>query len=80
MDRLLALLCGTAAVIAAVSSCNKNPIGTQTPDIPPEWLEEETYAGGLLGTTFNVSASAFEDPTPAVENAGLVGLHDVLGQ
>ncbi|MBP5645212.1 MAG: hypothetical protein J6W95_04720, partial [Bacteroidales bacterium] len=27
---------------------------------------------GLLGTTFNQSASAFEDPTPAVEQAGMV--------
>ncbi len=35
------------------------------------WIEEETYSGGLLGTTFNQSASAYEDPTPAVENAGL---------
>ena len=34
--------------------------------------DEETYAGGLLGTTFNSSASAYEDPTPAVQNAGLV--------
>lgn len=33
--------------------------------------EEEWYAGGVLGTTFNGSASAYEDPTPAVENAGL---------
>ncbi len=35
------------------------------------WIEEETYSGGLLGTTFNQSATAYEDPTPAVENAGL---------
>ena len=38
----------------------------------PASIEEETYAGGKLGTTFNQSASAFEDPTPAVENAGMV--------
>ena len=31
----------------------------------------ETYAGGELGTTFNNSASAYEDPTPATENAGM---------
>ncbi len=30
------------------------------------WIEEETYAGGKLGTTFNSSSSAYEDPTPAV--------------
>ncbi len=34
-------------------------------------IEVETYAGGRLGTTFNASASAYEDPTPAVENAGM---------
>ena len=33
--------------------------------------DAEWYAGGELGTTFNSSASAFEDPTPAVEKAGL---------
>ena len=43
-----------------------------TPVTPAEGVEEETYAGGLLGTTFNQSASAFEDPTPAVEQAGMV--------
>ena len=30
------------------------------------WIEEETYAGGKLGTTFNSSSSAYEDPAPAV--------------
>lgn len=34
-------------------------------------LMEETYAGGKLGTTFNSSASAYQDPTPAVLNAGM---------
>lgn len=34
-------------------------------------VTEETYAGGELGTTFNSSASAYEDPTPAVEEAGM---------
>lgn len=34
-------------------------------------LPEEYYAGGKLGTTFNTTASAFEDPTPAVEEAGM---------
>ena len=32
------------------------------------WLEEETYAGGKLGTTFNSSSSAYEDPAPAVND------------
>ena len=34
-------------------------------------LSAEWYAGGKLGTTFNISSSAYEQPTPAIENAGL---------
>lgn len=34
-------------------------------------LADEWYAGGKLGTTFNATASAYEDPTPAIEEAGL---------
>lgn len=33
--------------------------------------DEEYYSGGKLGTVFNESASAFEQPTPAIEQAGL---------
>ncbi|MBR4803366.1 MAG: hypothetical protein IK032_01860 [Bacteroidales bacterium] len=35
-------------------------------------LPEGTYTGGELGTTFNSSSSAYEDPAPAVVNAGMV--------
>lgn len=34
-------------------------------------IAEEIYSGGELGTTFNRSQSAYEDPTPAIEDAGL---------
>ena len=52
------------ASLMALAACNpKDPI--------PEVISEETYAGGELGTTFNTSQSAYEDPTPAVEQAGL---------
>ena len=52
------------AGLMALAACNpKEPI--------PEVISEETYAGGELGTTFNTSQSAYEDPTPAVEQAGL---------
>lgn len=44
---------------------------TTRPDNDPAELSEEYYAGGKLGTTFNTSSSAFEDPTPAVERAGM---------
>lgn len=35
-------------------------------------LSDEWYAGGKLGTTFNTTSSAYEQPTPAIENAGLI--------
>lgn len=34
-------------------------------------LSEEYYAGGKLGTTFNQSATAYEDPTVPVEEGGM---------
>ncbi|MBQ6067980.1 MAG: hypothetical protein IJK84_00615 [Bacteroidales bacterium] len=57
-----------AATAVTFTSCQPDNV---TPTLTDE-LAEETYAGGRLGTTFNQSASAFEDPTPAVENAGMV--------
>jgi CxxC motif-containing protein (DUF1111 family) len=36
-----------------------------------EELADEWYAGGKLGTTFNSSATAYTDPSPATVNAGL---------
>jgi len=35
----------------------------------PKVLSEEYYAGGELGTVFNASSSAYEQPTPACDNA-----------
>ena len=67
--RYLSLL---AAAAIALTACHEDPNGKDPdnngtdPDVNPE-----IYAGGLLGTTFNSSASAFEDPAPAVEKAGL---------
>ena len=52
-----------AGLMAFAARNPKDPI--------PEVISEETYAGGELGTTFNSSQSAYEDPTPAVEKAGL---------
>lgn len=62
--RILALM----AIPISFMACNPQETG----DDPSAWIEEETYAGGRLGTTFNSSASAYEDPTPAVVNAGMV--------
>ncbi len=60
--------------VLAMAACNDDPVSTENPDPQPvpDWVAVETYSGGEIGTTFNVSASAFEDPAPAVENAGLV--------
>lgn len=56
------------AVIAASCSDDKP---SPSPEPQPEDLADEYYSGGKLGTTFNASATAFSDPTPAVEQAGL---------
>ena len=56
-------------LLVAVSCRDGNE--TQPDDNEPAELSEEYYSGGKLGTTFNTSASAFEDPTPAVEQAGM---------
>ena len=58
MKRSIYLL-GVALLAAGFSACNHDPEPDPT---PAEGVEEETYAGGLLGTTFNQSASAYEDP------------------
>jgi len=60
--------CLLATALLTLGGCQNEPENTQL----PEGVDEETYAGGRLGTTFNQSASAFEDPTPAVEYAGMV--------
>ena len=54
----------TLAGLMALASCKQ-------PDPIPTEVSEDTYAGGQLGTTFNQSASAYEDPTPAVEYSGM---------
>lgn len=46
-------------------------VSCQPKDPIPTEITEDTYAGGELGTTFNSSSSAYEDPSPAVEQAGM---------
>ena len=60
-----------AALLLAVISCDKS---TGEPSSKPgkKELSDEWYAGGRLGTAFNSSASAYEQPTPVVENEGMV--------
>ncbi len=53
-------------IFTACSDDDDTDPGKETTVLSDEW-----YPGGKLGTTFNATASAYEQPTPAVENAGL---------
>lgn len=66
--KLYATLGAMLPILVACSDDNNDNNGT--PDPTPE-LSEEYYTGGKLGTTFNATAAAFEQPSPAVENAGM---------
>ena len=63
-----------AALVVVASACRdddkKNTPAPEPAVIDPQ-LRIETYAGGELGTVFNATASAFEQPTPATVKAGL---------
>lgn len=67
MNKSLLIL---SAALFAFTACNGNG-GTDEPETPAE-LSDEWYAGGKLGTAFNSSASAYEQPTPVIENSGMV--------
>ena len=67
----LAALCGLTMLSLTACNDDDNP-ENKSPEVNPDInVNVETYAGGELGTTFNNSASAYEDPTPATENAGM---------
>ncbi len=67
MNKSLLIL---SAAIFAFTACNGNG-GADEPEVPTE-LGDEWYAGGKLGTAFNSSASAYEQPTPVIENSGMI--------
>ena len=48
-----------------------NPLSWQIGDPTETTYPEDYYAGGLLGTTTVNTATAYEQPTKAVENAGM---------
>ncbi|MBQ7209875.1 MAG: hypothetical protein IJS05_03135 [Paludibacteraceae bacterium] len=58
-------------VAIAMVACKETPsvIEIGDPD-PAKTYSEEYYSGGKLGTVFNATASAYEQPSPAVENGG----------
>lgn len=60
-----------ALIFVSFTACSDDeptsaPDGTPSGELP-DWY----YAGGELGTAFITTSAAFEQPTPAVENAGL---------
>lgn len=60
-----------ALIFVGFTACSDDeptsaPDGTPSGELP-DWY----YAGGELGTAFITTSAAFEQPTPAVENAGL---------
>lgn len=69
----IATLCFLAVI---VTSCRDN----DTPDGGTTDLPDEYYAGGKLGTTtVNNISTAFEQPTPAIEQGGM-GLEFMIGE
>lgn len=61
----------TSLILAALlTACQEDKI-VDNPDTGSDKLPEWYYAGGELGTSYLATANALEQPTPAVENAGL---------
>ena len=52
-------------------SCNDDNNEISDPANTVEVADEEWYSGGKLGTVFNTTSFAYEQPTPAIENAGM---------
>ena len=59
-----------ATVALCATSCTEDNLDDSPRPTTPQ-LSEEYYTGGELGTAFNTTSSAFEQPSAAVENAGM---------
>lgn len=64
-------LLGMWFVIPALVSCSDDEIKDEAGNDPGDDMPEWYYAGGELGTSFLTTANALEQPSPAVENAGM---------
>jgi CxxC motif-containing protein (DUF1111 family) len=60
----------------AIAGCNDDSVKTE----PETKLSEEYYAGGELGTVFNATAFAYEQPTPVVEESPSLMLQFKYGE
>ena len=54
-------------MLAALSACNPTAEPGPEAGTLPDWY----YTGGQLGTTYLSTSQAYEQPTPAVEQAGM---------
>ncbi|MCM1164161.1 MAG: hypothetical protein NC339_07935 [Muribaculaceae bacterium] len=68
--RYIPLLIAALALPACSDDEPKGSTGNETndADAKPEWY----YAGGRLGTSYITTSAAFEQPTPSVEDGGLL--------
>ena len=71
----IAMLTGMAFTVVACSDDDNGqtttmPAQTDSTQNTVSYDPNEVYAGGRLGTAFNASKSAFEQPAPAVEEQG----------
>jgi len=64
--KIYGLLAGAMLPLAACDDNDTSDIDSQK----PIELDEEYYAGGRLGTVFNATSFAYEQPTPACEEQG----------
>ena len=64
-------LLASTALFAGLTACQDNTGDTPDNGNQPGELPEWYYTGGELGTTFLATSNALEQPTPAVEQAGM---------
>lgn len=67
----LFLTSGVVVLATFFASCSDDEPIQNEPVDPENTLPEWYYAGGELGTSFLATSNALEQPSPAVENAGL---------
>ena len=60
-----------AAMVAMLAGCTEDTPAPDADSDPEASLPEWYYTGGQLGTAYLTTQNAFEQPTPAVEAAGL---------
>lgn len=59
------------AAVTAATSCSDDDPKKGNPDTPAEDVAEQYYSGGKLGTTFISTSTAYEQPTPAVNESNM---------